>query len=521
MAPGYLQDLAELEEDCFLPPKSNEFLLMNDSGADLQRPHSAGLTDSTLEDLLLLNEVVNPKIEPRISPSPTFTLEQQKNKSNFSEFALCQRKTSQKSFLPVHSRLSNYKLPLSGINSNTPATVTTTPTNIDSPTFDSNKRDFQNYTSDSSAMNTPEPMLSRSLDLKSGETDCKSALTPHTGKKDEQILGSPLLAPSLVGTTSVSLPRHVQIPGHDEHPHLLDGATPPRPAQSGKTYSEEALLKIKEEPATALSTRTAKEVMADLKRATTYRGPELGLDELHITREMRPSGSSAQIIAVGDDLAEVDVGGEDHEAESGVDEEEIDTDKEEELISLPKIKKLTARKRRYLAAADEWMQKRDQKPIKEANVQPENETQSARWLVDQMENRQIISTPREYQLELFEKAKEKNIVAVLDTGSGKTLIAVLLLRHVFAQELEDRALGQPKRISFFLVDSVQLVFQQHAVLKANLDQPMNMFCGDMGVDLWKKESWDKHFSENMVIVCTAEASLFFFFPCECWTSSRS
>jgi endoribonuclease Dicer len=65
-------------------------------------------------------------------------------------------------------------------------------------------------------------------------------------------------------------------------------------------------------------------------------------------------------------------------------------------------------------------------------------------------------------------------------------------------------MGNQKRISFFLVDSVQLVFQQHAVLKANLDQPMNMFCGDMGCDLWNKKFWEKQFSENMVIVCTAE-----------------
>jgi endoribonuclease Dicer len=65
-------------------------------------------------------------------------------------------------------------------------------------------------------------------------------------------------------------------------------------------------------------------------------------------------------------------------------------------------------------------------------------------------------------------------------------------------------MSKPRRISFFLVNSVQLVFQQHAVLKANLDQPMNMFCGDMGCDLWSKMLWEKHFSENMVIVCTAE-----------------
>lgn len=36
-------------------------------------------------------------------------------------------------------------------------------------------------------------------------------------------------------------------------------------------------------------------------------------------------------------------------------------------------------------------------------------------------------------------------------GSGKTLIAVLLLKHVIEKELNDRAEGKPPRISFFLV----------------------------------------------------------------------
>jgi endoribonuclease Dicer len=54
------------------------------------------------------------------------------------------------------------------------------------------------------------------------------------------------------------------------------------------------------------------------------------------------------------------------------------------------------------------------------------------------------------------------------------------------------------------VDSVQLVFQQHAVLKANLDQPMDMFCGEMGCDMWSKKHWEDIYSKNMVIVCTAE-----------------
>ncbi|PGH36988.1 endoribonuclease Dicer [[Emmonsia] crescens] len=116
----------------------------------------------------------------------------------------------------------------------------------------------------------------------------------------------------------------------------------------------------------------------------------------------------------------------------------------------------------------------------------------------------VIHDPREYQLELFEKAKTANVIAVLDTGSGKTLIAVLLLKHMIQKELTDRASGKPPRISYFLVDSVTLVYQQAVVLKANIDQSIDKFCGAMQTDLWSKDTWDKHFSKNMIIVCTAE-----------------
>jgi endoribonuclease Dicer len=51
---------------------------------------------------------------------------------------------------------------------------------------------------------------------------------------------------------------------------------------------------------------------------------------------------------------------------------------------------------------------------------------------------------------------------------------------------------------------VTLVFQQHAVLECNLGANIERFCGEMGCDLWQKSTWEKHFSENMVIVCTAE-----------------
>ena len=65
-----------------------------------------------------------------------------------------------------------------------------------------------------------------------------------------------------------------------------------------------------------------------------------------------------------------------------------------------------------------------------------------------------LNDPREYQLALFEKAKEENTIAVLETGSGKTLIAVLLIRHVLDKEVEDREKGLPHRTTFFMVSLI-------------------------------------------------------------------
>ncbi|CAL5870932.1 uncharacterized protein PFLUO_LOCUS5174 [Penicillium psychrofluorescens] len=115
-----------------------------------------------------------------------------------------------------------------------------------------------------------------------------------------------------------------------------------------------------------------------------------------------------------------------------------------------------------------------------------------------------ILDPREYQMELFERAKAQNTIAVLDTGTGKTLIAVLLLKHIIQEELVNRANGLPPRISFFLVDSVALVFQQSTVLRNNIDQNVAYLFGAMGTDFWDQPIWDEQLKENMVIVCTAD-----------------
>ncbi|KAI0204785.1 hypothetical protein F4808DRAFT_474130 [Astrocystis sublimbata] len=116
----------------------------------------------------------------------------------------------------------------------------------------------------------------------------------------------------------------------------------------------------------------------------------------------------------------------------------------------------------------------------------------------------IISSPREYQTELFERAKEKNVIVVLDTGAGKTLIAALLLRHIVEKELDDRKAGYEHRLAFFLVDKVALVHQQYSVLEANLDFPIDAFTGDSGAFMYTQDFWKETRNEKTIIVCTAE-----------------
>ena len=198
---------------------------------------------------------------------------------------------------------------------------------------------------------------------------------------------------------------------------------------------------------------------------------------------------------------------EDLEAQEGPANSESD-DTDADVDRGPKAPKVSERRREQNKKFSSWLSQRAEKVTKEqvkaAVLSADDEALSIRNLMSKQESNVIITDPRDYQVELFEKAKKHNIIAVLDTGSGKTLIAVLLLRHILDQELEDRAMGKKPRISFFLVDCVTLVFQQFAVLECNLDQKIERFCGEMGCDLWDKRTWEKHFKENMVIVCTAE-----------------
>ena len=65
---------------------------------------------------------------------------------------------------------------------------------------------------------------------------------------------------------------------------------------------------------------------------------------------------------------------------------------------------------------------------------------------------------RPYQVELLQKAMEGNTIVYLGTGSGKTFIAVMLIK-----EMRGELMAGPKK-AIFLVSSVALVAQQRKLV---------------------------------------------------------
>ena len=57
--------------------------------------------------------------------------------------------------------------------------------------------------------------------------------------------------------------------------------------------------------------------------------------------------------------------------------------------------------------------------------------------------------PRDYQIEIFEEACKGNVIACLGTGTGKTFIAVMLIKEL-ANEIKGTMKENGKR-TFFLV----------------------------------------------------------------------
>ena len=104
---------------------------------------------------------------------------------------------------------------------------------------------------------------------------------------------------------------------------------------------------------------------------------------------------------------------------------------------------------------------------------------------------------RSYQDEMLEESLRRNVIVAMDTGSGKTYIAVARI----AAELERD--GSDKRV-WFLAPTVALCQQQAVVIQEQLPAyQTKVLTGADGVEFWgEQEMWDAVLMNVSVVVST-------------------
>jgi dsRNA-specific ribonuclease len=83
-------------------------------------------------------------------------------------------------------------------------------------------------------------------------------------------------------------------------------------------------------------------------------------------------------------------------------------------------------------------------------------------------------------------------------GTGKTLIAKLLIDHMFST-IDD--------LIIFLAPTVVLCKQQHQFLQTHGNYSLGIFHGELGIDLWDISKWKQEYSKAQIFVMTPQTFL--------------
>jgi len=106
--------------------------------------------------------------------------------------------------------------------------------------------------------------------------------------------------------------------------------------------------------------------------------------------------------------------------------------------------------------------------------------------------------PRRYQEEIFCRAQEGNIIAALDTGSGKTYISLLLIKWIALQP------SFRGKLIVFIVPKVPLVEQQGNFIAAHTSLRVKQVHGGVALTMLERDRWSQQFAKTDVLVMTGE-----------------
>jgi len=125
---------------------------------------------------------------------------------------------------------------------------------------------------------------------------------------------------------------------------------------------------------------------------------------------------------------------------------------------------------------------------------------------------------RGYQQEMLEESLQRNIIIALDTGSGKTHIAVLRMKHQCESRNERVRMTWNTmqflffilllQLSWFLAPTVSLCKQQRNVIAAALPVSVGLISGANEPDQWKDQRlWRTVLSTHRIMVSTPQVLL--------------
>ncbi|XP_003787065.1 endoribonuclease Dicer [Otolemur garnettii] len=117
-----------------------------------------------------------------------------------------------------------------------------------------------------------------------------------------------------------------------------------------------------------------------------------------------------------------------------------------------------------------------------------------------------IYTPRKYQVELLEAALDHNTIVCLNTGSGKTFIAVLLTKELSYQIRGD--FNRNGKRTVFLVNSANQVAQQVSAVRTHSDLKVGEYSNLEVNASWTKERWNQEFTKHQVLIMTCYVALY-------------
>ncbi|CEF64380.1 Endoribonuclease Dicer [Strongyloides ratti] len=116
-----------------------------------------------------------------------------------------------------------------------------------------------------------------------------------------------------------------------------------------------------------------------------------------------------------------------------------------------------------------------------------------------------VFTPRPYQLEILEKAKKRNVIVQLPTGSGKTYIGILMIKEV--QYTVRKSISEGGKRIFFVVNNVCLVEQQARHIKNECELVVGELHGESSITVHDTDKIKTFLEQHQVIVLTAQILL--------------